>query len=53
MAFIGDVLETAHRIGELRHCRRLRKAEQQRAGREAAGMKEDDDAARGHAAALG
>lgn len=36
MAFVGDVLETADRIGELRHKRRLRRLARQRAERELA-----------------
>lgn len=36
MTFIGDVLDTADRFGELRHKRRLRRLERLRAEREAA-----------------
>jgi hypothetical protein len=34
MAFLGDVLETADRIGELRHRKRLRKLARQQAERQ-------------------
>lgn len=38
MAFVGDMLENADRIGELRHKRRMRQLERQRAERELAAM---------------